>query len=147
MHLRLVGAHEAISLIGVMVAFGFLAVGGRWGVVQARSEAPKVLAGMRLALGSLAAMVIGAGMNGSVYYSETSCSAGPAGIPLPPLCTLVRVSALLFLVSTVVFLASLVVWPPWRGPLRLQVVRALLGVGWWVAFVLGFLVTGFLFDA
>ena len=147
MHLRLVGAHEAVELIGVLVVFGFLAVGGRWALVQAHSETPKVVAGMRLALGALAAMVVGAGMNGFVYYSETNCSAGSTSIPLPPLCTLVRVSMLLFLASTVMFLASVIVWLPWRSPLRLQLVRALLGLGWWVAFVLGFLMTGFVFDA
>ncbi|HEY4188291.1 MAG TPA: hypothetical protein VGP07_24665 [Polyangia bacterium] len=145
MHLRLVGAHEAVSLVGAIVMFGFLAVAGRRALVQAHSEAPSVLAGMRLALGALAASVLGAGTSGLVYYSETSCTAGSPDIPLPPLCTLVTVSRLLFLAAVVIFLASLVVWPPWRGPLRLQLARATLGLGWAAAFVLGVMATGFLF--
>jgi hypothetical protein len=145
MHLRLVGAHEAVSLVGAIVMFGFLAVAGRRALVQAHSEAQGVLAGMRLALGALAASVLGAGTSGLVYYSETSCGVASPDMPLPPLCTLVTVSRLLFLAAAVIFLASLVVWPPWRGPLRLQLARATLGLGWAAGFVLGVMATGFLF--
>ena len=146
MHLRLVGVNEAVALIGVIVAFGFMAVGGRWALVQAHAESPKVLAGMRLALGALAAGVVGAGMNGVIYYSETRCSAGSSSAALPPLCTLVTASTVLFLAGAVMFLVSLVVWSPWRGPFRLQLVRAILGLGWGVGVVLGVLATGFVFD-
>ena len=146
MHLRLVGAHEAVELIGVIVVFGFLAVGGRWALVQAHAESPRVVAGMRLALAALAASVVGAALNGVVYYSDTSCSAGSAGAPAPPLCTLVSISTVLFLSGAVIFVASLVVWNPWKDPLRLQLVRATLGLGWVVALVLGHLATGFAFD-
>jgi hypothetical protein len=146
MHLRLVGVNEAVALIGVIVAFGFMAVGGRWALVQAHAESPKVLAGMRLALGALAASVVGAGMIGVIYYSETNCSGGSPGVALPPLCTLVTASTVLFLAGGVMFLVSLLVWNPWRGPFRLQLVRATLGLGWVVALVLRVLATGFVFD-
>jgi hypothetical protein len=146
MHLRLVGAQEAVELIGVMVVFGFLAVGGRRALLQAHAESPSVLAGMRLCLGALAASVVAAGLNGVVYYSDTSCGATAPGIPAPPLCTLRTVSTFLFVGAAVIFLASLVVWPPLRGPLRLQLVRATLGLGCAAALVLGLLATGFVFN-
>jgi hypothetical protein len=146
MHLRLVGAHEAVSLIAVLVVFGFLAVGGRWALVQAHSESPKVVAGMRLVLGALAASAVGAVLNGLVYYSETNCSAGSPSIPLPPLCNLGRVSTLLFGAAAAIVVASFAVWPPWRGPFRLQLARATLGLGCLAALALALMATGFAFD-
>jgi hypothetical protein len=143
MHLRLVGVHEAVELVGVVVVFGFLAVGGRWALVQAHGETSKVVAGMRLALGAFLAGVAGAGLNGVLYYSETSCGAGPPGVRLPALCTLLTVSTLLFLAAGLMFLVSLGVWHPWRGPFRLQLVRATLGLGWCVTLFLAFVATGF----
>lgn len=141
----LVSAHEAASLVGIVVVFGLMAMGGRWALVQAQTERPKVLAGMRLALGALAALTVGAGLNGIVYFSGASCSEGPPSIPLPALCALTTVSALLFLASTLTSLVSLVVWPPWRGPLWLQLVRALVGAGWLFAFTVGVMLTGVVF--
>lgn len=142
MHLRLVGVHEAVALIGVLVMFGFLAVGGRRALVRAHGESAQVLAGMRLCLGALAASVVGAGLDGAVYYTDTSCGAGPAAGPAPPLCTLVTISTVLFVGGAVMFLVSLVVWAPWGGPVRLQLVRATVGLGWVAALVLGLLATG-----
>lgn len=142
MHLRLVGAHEAVELIGVLVVFGFLAVGGRWALVKAHSEASKVVAGMRLALAAFLGSVVGAGLNAALYYSETSCSAGSPGIPSPALCTLLTVSIVVFAAAGVLFLVSLVVWNPWTPPFRLQLVRVTLGLGWWFALGLAFLATG-----
>jgi hypothetical protein len=143
MHLRVVSPHEAVSLIAVIVVFGFLAVAGRWGLVQAHGEeAPDVVTGMRLALGTLAASVIAAGMKALVYYSETNCGAGAPSAQMPPLCTLGTVSTVLFVAGALMFLASLVVWQPWRDPLRLQLVRAIVGAGSLAALVLGFMATG-----
>jgi hypothetical protein len=143
MHLRVVSPHEAVSLIAVIVVFGFLAVAGRWGLVQAHAEeAPDIITGMRLALGTLAASVVGAGLKALVYYSETTCAVGPPGAPTPPLCTLSAVSTPLFVVGAVMFLASLVVWQPWSDPLRLQLVRAIVGAGSAAAFVLGLMAAG-----
>ena len=145
MHLRLVGAHEAVELIGVLVVFGFLAVGGRWALVKAHSETPTAVAGMRLALGALLGSAVGAGLNGLLYYSETSCSAGAPGIPSPALCSLLTVSVVLFVFAAVLFLVGLFVWNPWTPPFRLQLVRVILGVGCGFAFVLAFLATGLVF--
>jgi hypothetical protein len=144
MHLRVVSPHEAVSLVAVIVVFGFLAVAGRWGLMQAHAEeAPDIVTGMRLALGTLAVSVVAAGMKGLVYYSETTCSAGASSVSLPPLCKLGTASMLLFVAGAVMFLASLVVWKPWRDPLRVQFVRAMVGAGSLAAFVLGFMTTGF----
>jgi hypothetical protein len=53
------------------------------------------------------------------------------------------VSTVLFVAGALMFLASLVVWQPWRDPLRLQLVRAIVGAGSLAAFVLGVMATGF----
>jgi len=143
MHLRVVSPHEAVSLIAVIVVFGFLAVAGRWGLVQAHGEeALDIIMGMRLALGTLAASVVGAGLKALVYYSQTNCGADSPSAPLPPLCTAGTVSAVLFVVGALMFLASLVVWKPWLDPLRLQLVRAIVGAGSAAAFVLGLMAAG-----
>jgi hypothetical protein len=146
MHVKAVGAREVAALLGVIVGFVLLAVAGRWASSQARTEPPNVRAGMRLALWSWIASAVGAAMNGVAYYSETTCGAGPPGGHRPALCGLVTASGLLFVAAALMLLISVVFWPPWTRPWRLQLVRSVLGLGWLVAFALAFLATGFVFD-
>ncbi len=144
-YLRPVGPHEPFWVVVILVVFGLMAIGGRWALVQAQAEGPRVLAGLRLALGALAALMVCAGLNGIVYFSGASCSQGPPSIRLPALCALITASTLLALASTLIFLVSLIVWPPWRRPLWWQFVRALVGVGWLFASAVGFGLTGVIF--
>ena len=130
---RSIGLLEAVGLVGVVVAFGFLAIGGRWALRHAQAEAPSVLAGLRLSLASLAASGVTTALNGIVYLSETDCRQGPASAPAQALCKLSRVSTFALVVGALLYLASLLMWAPWRGPWRLQLFRVVLGMTWLAA--------------
>jgi hypothetical protein len=125
---RSIDLHSAVGLVGVVVALGFLAIGGRWALRHAQSEAPHVLAGLRLSLAGFAAGGVATALTGIVYLSETDCRQGPSSGPAETLCRLARVSTFGLVLGALLYLASLVVWAPWRGPWRLQLFRAVLGL-------------------
>ena len=130
MDARWIEPRSAVGLVGIVVALGFVAIGGRWALRHAQSEAPGVLAGLRLSLGGFAASCLTTGLNGMVYLSETDCREGPVSAPTQTLCRLSRVSTSALVVGALLILASLFIWVPWRGPWRLQLFRGILGLTW-----------------
>lgn len=128
MYTRALDAHGAAALIGAVVMLGIVAIGGRRALVAAQTEAPGVLAAVRLSLASMVGGFVCAGLNGLLFYSETDCRRGAANLVLPALCQLVWPSAALLVLAALAYLAGLFVWPVWRGPFPLQVVRFVLGL-------------------
>jgi hypothetical protein len=128
MYTRALDAHGAAALIGAVVMLGFVAIGGRRALVKAQTEAPAVLAGVRLSLAAMVGSFASAGLNGLLFYSETDCRRGAAGLALPMLCRLVWISVAAMVAAVLIYLAGLVVWPLWKAPFELQVVRVVLGL-------------------
>jgi hypothetical protein len=128
MYTRTLDAHGAAALIGAVVVLGFVAIGGRRALVQAQTEAPGVLAGIRLSMASMVGAFISAGLNGLLYYSETDCRRGASDVAVPAMCQLTRVSVVVLVAAGLSYLAGVFVWPLWKGPLPLQVVRVVLGL-------------------
>ncbi len=128
MYTRALDAHGAAVLIGVVVLLGFVAIGGRRALVKAQTEAPGVLASMRLSLASMVGSFVSTGLNALLFYSESDCRRGAADVVLPALCQLVWVSSAVTLAAALTYLAGLLVWPLWRGPFELQIVRVILGL-------------------
>ena len=128
MYARWIDPLRAVGLVGVVVALGFVAIGGRWALRHAQSEAPGVLGGLRVSLLGFAAGGVATALNGIVYLSETDCRQGPASGPAQTLCQLARVSTFALAAGALLYLASLFLWAPWRGPWRLQLFRAILGL-------------------
>ena len=128
MLLRTIDAREAAKLIGLVVVLGFVAIAGRRALVQAQTEAPGVLAGVRLSMGSFIASCLAGGLNAFLYYSEVDCRPATIGASLPATCDLSRASLVALALGALVYLAGLFVWPPWREPLRLQIVRGVLAL-------------------
>jgi hypothetical protein len=133
MFLRVIDAREAAKLVGLVVVIGFVAIAARRALVQAQTEPPGVLAGVRLSVGSFVASCLAGVLNGLLYYAEVDCRPGPPGAPPATMCDLTRVSLVALVLGALVYLAALFVWPPWRKPLGLQIVRGALAVAWLLA--------------
>lgn len=133
MLLRNIDAREAAKLIGLVVVLGFVAIAGRRALVQAQTEAPGVLAGVRLSMGGFLASCLAGGLTGLLYYAEVDCRPGQPAAPVASMCDLSRVSLVALVLGALIHLASFFVWRPWREPVRLQLVRGVLALVWLLA--------------
>jgi hypothetical protein len=124
-----------VALLLAGAALGFVGALTPWAHRIARLQPlPRVRVGLRLALASMAGSAVAAGLSGGLAISRHVCLQGPPDLYDAVGCRMGTCWALLWLGSFLVFLSSLFVWPPWRGPSELQAFRVLHVVAGTLAF-------------
>jgi hypothetical protein len=127
-------AFHALIISGASLLF--IAAVSRWALGTAyREHRSQVLPALWMSLGSMVGSAVTMSVNGVLALSRHICvRGGPPDLIDPVSCRMSGVADLFSVVGCLLFLASFVVWAPWRGPWRLQVFRALHGVTGSVAF-------------
>jgi len=78
----------------------------------------------------------------AVLRPGRTCISGPPGTRETLICRLCGLPTLASVVGVLLLVVSLFLWPPWRRPLKLQLVRVLHLAVWWSATLSIYLVCG-----
>jgi hypothetical protein len=125
-----------VALLLAGAALGIVGALSLWALRIARCQPlERVRAGLWLALASMVGSAAGAGLNGGLAISRHVCPQGPPELYDAVACRMGAVAALLSVGSFLLFLASFVVFPPWKRPSELQAFRVLNAVAGTLAFV------------